>query len=58
MHMLVAMEAYKALGKYNENIVNMYDYGDFLLRVQAHGKKIMLEPSLIGHLCSPAWRTI
>jgi hypothetical protein len=42
---LVAMEAYKALGKYNENIVNMYDYGDFLLRVQAHGKKIMLEPS-------------
>jgi hypothetical protein len=43
--MLVAMEAYKALGKYNENIVNMYEYGDFLLRVQAHGKKIMLEPN-------------
>jgi glycosyltransferase involved in cell wall biosynthesis len=43
--MLVAMEAYKALGKYNENIVNMYEYGDFLLRVQAQGKKIMLEPN-------------
>ena len=42
---LVAMEAFRALGNYNENIINMYDYGDFLLRIQAHGKKIMLEPT-------------
>jgi len=36
---LVRMDAYNELGGYDENIVNMYDYGDFLLRVQAHGKK-------------------
>lgn len=44
---LVAMEAYKEVGVYDVNIVNMYDYGEFLLRVHERGKKIMLEPGSI-----------
>ncbi|MGB7206924.1 MAG: glycosyltransferase [Anderseniella sp.] len=44
---LVAMEAFMALGAYNESIVNMYEYGDFLLKAQAHGRKIMLEPASV-----------
>jgi glycosyltransferase involved in cell wall biosynthesis len=48
---LVAMKAFREVGDYNENIVNMYDYGDFLLRVRARGGKIMLEPgSLVTYV--------
>ncbi len=44
---LVAMEAFDEVGLYDVNIVNMYDYGEFQLRVHQHGRKIMLEPGSI-----------
>lgn len=44
---LVAMKAYEEVGLYDENIVNMYDYGEFELRIHERGKKIVLEPGSI-----------
>lgn len=44
---LLAMEAFDELGPYDVNIVNMYDYGEFLLRVHERGRKIMLEPGSV-----------
>ncbi len=44
---LLAMEAFDEVGLYDVNIVNMYDYGEFQLRVHERGRKIMLEPGSI-----------
>lgn len=44
---LVAMEAFDKLGPYDDNIVNMYEYGEFQLRIHECGEKIMLEPGSI-----------
>ena len=41
---LVAMKAYEEVGRYDEEIVNMYEYIDFLLRIKEKDK-IYLEPS-------------
>lgn len=45
--MLVAMDAIMALGNFDDELANMYEYADLCLRVREAGQPVVLEPDAI-----------